>query len=93
MLKFKKLQAKEKLKKLVEFWELLATPVHHCKACILDNISLSYKLVEYYFSSFLQRSENVVKSFIMLKVQSPDKLTIIYCQFFINYFFHVKINF
>jgi len=56
-------------------------------------------MVKHYFSSFLQKKvvENVVKSLIMLKIQSqenlPDKLPIIYCENFRNYFLVVEMNF
>ncbi len=66
---------------------------------IIDNIFLSYDLVKHYFSSFLQKRvvENVVKGLIMLEIQSrknlQDKLPIIYCENFRNYFFVVEMNF
>ncbi len=66
---------------------------------INDNIFFLIIWLKHYFSSFLQKRvvENIVKGLIMLKIQSqknlPDKLPIIYCKNFRNYFFVVEMNF
>ncbi len=50
--------------------------MHHLesKCLIIDNISLSYNLVENYVSPILQKEaiEIVVKGLIMIKIQSLD---------------------
>jgi hypothetical protein len=50
---------------------LKANPLLQIMYPIVDNIFVSYNLVEHYVSSFLQKEEikNVVKGFIMLEVQ------------------------
>jgi hypothetical protein len=63
---------------------------------IIENIYLSYNLLEHYFSSFKKKGgaigENVVKGLIMLEVQSvknsANKLPIFIAENFINYYFY-----
>jgi hypothetical protein len=57
-------------------------PAHHCRAIypIIDNISLSYNLVEHYVSLFLPQKIKIkikidVKGVTMLDVQSMENLS------------------
>ncbi len=75
--KFKKIIGEEdKIQKLMKSRGVLfARPVHHLQTHV-SNISLSYNLVEHYFSPFLPKKkkaiENIVKSLNMLEVQTLE---------------------
>ncbi len=65
------------MKKMVETKELQSSPPLESKYTIIDNISLSYNLVEYYLPILQQKEiKIVIRGLIMLKMQSlePKKL-------------------
>jgi hypothetical protein len=76
---FKEITREGKLQKLVKTNKLLlegGTPLES-KYAIIDIIFVSYNLVEHYVSPFLKKTaiKIVVKGFIMLKIQSLEKMT------------------
>jgi hypothetical protein len=72
--------------------------MHHLesKYLIIDNISLSYNLVENYVSPILQKEaiDIAVKGLIMIKIQSLDVKEAPYiCCWNFYYFFTAKVDF
>jgi hypothetical protein len=84
MSKFKEITRGDKIQKSMQIQKLSCfKPAHHCRANypIIDNISLSYNLVEHYVSPFLQKKKEEedieidVKGLTMLDVQSMEILS------------------
>jgi hypothetical protein len=78
------------MKKLVETQELESSPSLECKSTIIDNISLSYNLVEYCLPILQEkRNKNCYKRSHYVKDAEfrTKEAPSIYCQIFINNFF------
>jgi hypothetical protein len=84
MSKFKEITREDKIQKSMKIQKLSCfKPAHHCRANypIIDNISLSYNLVEHYVYPFLPKKKEKkeieidVKGFTMLDVQSMENLS------------------
>jgi hypothetical protein len=89
----KKLQGRKKIPNLVEIQELFASSQHHVESRypIIEKKLFSIISNETLFLPIFTKNnfKNVVKGFIMLKVQSlTHKIAYICCKFFINNLFH-----
>jgi hypothetical protein len=95
MSKFKEITSEDKIQKSMKIQKLSCLkPAHHCRANypIIDNISLSYNLVEHYVSQFLPKKIEEIEIDVRdlhyvrcSKYGKPLKeAAYIYCQIFIN---------
>ncbi len=107
MSKFKEITRGDKIQKSMKIQKLSCfKPAHHCRANypIIDNISLSYNLVEHYDSPFLpkkrrrRRDRNWCKRSHYVRCSKYGKplkeAAYIYCQIFINsFYFTAEVDF